>query len=228
MKLKTFLIASALVLGASAANAEGASVSFNIGAASDYVWRGVSQTLNDPEVYAGADLTYGSFYAGTWLSNVDFGGDADLELDVYGGYKTKLGPIDADFGLLYYTYPGSKELNVLELKGAGTYAFAGGTALTGSLFYSPEVGDGGPSSVYSEAALSVPLPAKLGPFSLSAVGSLGYYNYDGMYEDYTNYKIGLSAAAEKGWTIDLAFTDTDLGSSDLVNNIVYLGVKKAF
>lgn len=228
MKFKSLLLVSIAVCGANSAMADGPSVSFNVGAASDYVWRGISQTLNDPELFAGADLTYGSFYAGTWVSNVDFGDDTDLELDVYGGYKTKLGAIDADFGVLYYSYPGSSEFNFLELKGAGTYAFKSGTALTGSVFYSPEVGEDGPSSVYTEAALSVPLPAKLGPFSLSAVGSLGYYKYDDIFEDYTNFKIGLSAAAEKGWTVDLAFTDTDLGDSDLTNNIVYLGLKKTF
>lgn len=228
MKLKSIIFVSMLAMASGTVSAEDINVSFNVGAASDYVFRGISQTLNDPQIYAGADLTLGAFYAGTWLSNVDFGGKADKELDVYGGYKTKLGPIDMDFGLLYYTYPGESDLNVLEGKVAGTYAFKTGTALTGSVFYSPEYGKNGPSTVYTEAALSIPLPAKLGPFSLSAVGSIGYYNFEDTYDDNTNIKLGLSAAAEKGWTIDVAYTDTDLPSSDLTNNIVYLGVKKAF
>ena len=40
--------------------------SFNVAAASDYVFRGVSQTEEDPAISGGVDVTVGSFYAGTW------------------------------------------------------------------------------------------------------------------------------------------------------------------
>jgi uncharacterized protein (TIGR02001 family) len=49
------------------------SFSANIGAVSNYVWRGVTQTGDQPAVQGGLDAAHESgFYAGTWLSNVDF------------------------------------------------------------------------------------------------------------------------------------------------------------
>jgi uncharacterized protein (TIGR02001 family) len=49
------------------------SFSANIGAVSNYVWRGVTQTGDQPAVQGGLDVAHESgFYAGTWLSNVDF------------------------------------------------------------------------------------------------------------------------------------------------------------
>ena len=38
----------------------------------DYIFRGMSQTRRDPAIQGGADIGYGWFYAGTFLSNVDF------------------------------------------------------------------------------------------------------------------------------------------------------------
>jgi len=48
-------------------------VSANVALTSDYVFRGVSQTQEDPAISAGVDLTRNGFYAGGWASNVDFG-----------------------------------------------------------------------------------------------------------------------------------------------------------
>ena len=48
--------------------------SATLAATSDYVWRGISQTNEDPAFQAG--VTYTSkvgIYAGAWTSNVDFG-----------------------------------------------------------------------------------------------------------------------------------------------------------
>jgi uncharacterized protein (TIGR02001 family) len=211
MKLKAILLAAAAIVGAPAvAAADEVTTSVNIGVASEYIWRGASQNLDSGQVFAGADLGYGMFYLGTWGSNVDFGGDAQFELDVYGGIKPKLGPIQFDFGVLGYLYPSEDTLNLWEFKAAGTIANEAGLSLTAALFYSPEVGDGGPSSLYSELSASAPIPgAKIGPFALSVGAALGYYDYDDTYVDYTNWKLGITAATENGWAIDVFYTDTD-------------------
>ena len=53
--------ASLFMAGAAAAQ----DVTFNIGVTSDYVFRGVSQTDNEGQIYGGADATlYGIGYAG--------------------------------------------------------------------------------------------------------------------------------------------------------------------
>ena len=84
--------------------------SFNIGATSDYVFRGISQTDNDPTIQGGIDLGYGILYAGWWASGLDFDAilnDAHVEMDWYGGIKPTWGPATFDFGVIYYSYPGA-------------------------------------------------------------------------------------------------------------------------
>ena len=46
--------------------------SFNLGATSDYVFRGVSQNDNDPTIQGGIDFGYGILYAGVWASGLNF------------------------------------------------------------------------------------------------------------------------------------------------------------
>jgi uncharacterized protein (TIGR02001 family) len=45
----------------------------NIGAVSNYIWRGVTQTQDGAAVQGGVDVAHESgFYAGTWASNIDW------------------------------------------------------------------------------------------------------------------------------------------------------------
>ena len=70
----TGVLLSASMVSANQALAQGPwSFSANIGAVSNYMWRGVTQTGDQPAVQGGLDVAHESgFYAGTWLSNVDF------------------------------------------------------------------------------------------------------------------------------------------------------------
>jgi uncharacterized protein (TIGR02001 family) len=85
----------------------------NLTLASDYRFRGISQTFGKPTLQGGFDYAHSSgFYAGNWNSNVSgvqYPGGASLEMDFYGGYKfTPVPDVTADVGLLYYYYPGAK------------------------------------------------------------------------------------------------------------------------
>src|SRR3954451_2370304 len=84
----------------------------NLTLASDYRFRGISQTFGKPAVQGGFDYAHSSgFYVGNWNSNVSgvqYPGGASLEMDFYGGYKfTPVEDLTADIGLLYYYYPGA-------------------------------------------------------------------------------------------------------------------------
>ena len=74
-------------------------LSANVAIATDYYFRGLSQTDHGPAVQGGFDWSMGltdmiGVYVGTWASNVNYnvataGGSVDggvLELDVYGGF----------------------------------------------------------------------------------------------------------------------------------------------
>ncbi len=106
------------------------SLTFNLGLASDYRYRGISQSRLQPAASAGADYSHASgLYAGTWLSTIkwikDGGGSGPVEWDLYGGYKGSAGALAYDVGLLRYQYPNAAlalSPNTTELYGALTYS----------------------------------------------------------------------------------------------------------
>ena len=104
------------------------SLSFNVGAFSDYRYRGISQSRLQPAAQGGFDYADKSgFYVGAWASGIkwikDLGGDASVEVDLYGGYKGAVGVVSYDLGFLRYVYPSNKlviNANTNEFYGAVT------------------------------------------------------------------------------------------------------------
>ncbi len=86
----------------------------NLTIATDYRFRGFTQTDYQPAIQGGIDIGHSSgFYVGNWNSNVSqntFNG-APIEMDFYGGYKHAFGDFTLDVGVLYYYYPGTGEYN---------------------------------------------------------------------------------------------------------------------
>lgn len=85
----------------------------NLTLASDYRFRGISQTYKLPAVQGGLDYSHSSgAYLGTWLSNVSgnsYNNGAGLEWDIYGGYKFAITEgVTMDLGALAYLYPGAR------------------------------------------------------------------------------------------------------------------------
>lgn len=124
------LLAAALAaLGAALPGAALADIDFNIGAVSDYRFRGISQTRVKPTLQGGIDFSAGGFYVGTWATGIkwikDLGGDAGVEVDVYGGYKGEISKeLSYDVGVLTYQYPSNKldpSANTTEIYGALTF-----------------------------------------------------------------------------------------------------------
>ena len=95
-------IAAGIVLAGSAMASTSAlaEVSYNIGYASEYHFRGILQ--KNSSASAGVDYTAGGIYAGLWTADVGDG----LEVDVYGGYgiETESGfSLGLGFTGYYYT-----------------------------------------------------------------------------------------------------------------------------
>ena len=121
--------------GAAAAPAV-ATLTYNLGLASDYRYRGISQTRLRPALQGGADYTHAGdgLYAGTWLSTIgwtkDDGGGGHVEWDLYAGKRGDLGGgFSYDVGGLAYVYPdnglgrlrGYADANTFELYGQVGY-----------------------------------------------------------------------------------------------------------
>ncbi|MEO8298501.1 MAG: TorF family putative porin [Burkholderiales bacterium] len=240
-------IATTLFVPALASAEEAASpLSFNVGVVSDYRYRGISQTRLKPALQGGADYAFSSgFYVGTWLSTIkwikDFGGDSNVEWDLYGGYK---GTINSDFsydvGVLRYQYQKNKlvpSANTTELYGALTYGPATFkySRSTTSLFGFGVTGDSKGSGYFDLSATF-----DVGGFAVTP--HLGYQDVAN-YSDfsYTDYSLTVGKEVAPGLTLTAALVGADTKSiggvkayaspangKDLGRSGLVLGLKYAF
>nr|VFK41460.1 MAG: conserved hypothetical protein [Candidatus Kentron sp. TC]VFK57034.1 MAG: conserved hypothetical protein [Candidatus Kentron sp. TC] len=152
--------------------------SANAAITTDYLFRGVSQTNENPAIQGGFDYTHApsGFYLGTWVSSVEFDtndntGDAFVEMDFYGGIAGEFANgVSWDIGGIYYYYPNQKEnfggdFDCLEVYGGLGYTFDAaalqptvGVKLSYSNDYFGEDGN----SLYSEGSLELSLPLDFG------------------------------------------------------------------
>jgi len=186
MKLTHGLAALSLLALGAAAHAD---VTGTVTVVSDYDFRGITQTAQDPALQGSIDWTSDSgIYLGAWGSNVDFGDDVDVdvEVDLYGGIRGGE-DITWDLGIIYYTYMDGSEFNYPEI-----YASIGYKWLSGKLWYSDEFGgvDDNGEAYYIEANANVPL----GETGLGLTGHVGMS--DGDYWDsvdgYFDWSVGVT------------------------------------
>ena len=143
MKLKATVLLSSLVLsGTVLAQAKAPepdyTLSYNIGAVTEYRYRGISQSAKKPALQGGIDFaTKGGFYLGTWASTIRWIKDSSngginvkgpVEIDIYGGYKGTINDtFSYDIGGLEYWYAGN---NLKNLTGVNANTFELYGALT--------------------------------------------------------------------------------------------------
>ncbi|MBR9829092.1 MAG: hypothetical protein GYB41_10675 [Oceanospirillales bacterium] len=114
--LTKHLIAAGLMTASAAASAE---LSVNIGAMSDYYFRGVDQTADNASLMAGADYDFeNGFYIGTWGAQLD---DSEQEYDLYGGYGSEYEGFSYGIGYAGYFYTADGATDFHELIFSGGY-----------------------------------------------------------------------------------------------------------
>jgi uncharacterized protein (TIGR02001 family) len=208
-------LVSLLAIGSTAPVMAEDSLSANIGVASNYVWRGLTQTDGGAAVSGGVDYSHGSgFYLGTWVSNVDFGDDTNYEWDIYAGYGGEVGDISYDLNTIYYAYPDGEDLDFWELGGSVSYSVA-----TVGLQYTidKDVGDSGDIYYYGGLAFDLPQEFGLGL-------TLGHYDFEES-GDYTHWQVSLSKDAGDFGEFSLNYDDTDVDDSD---EVLWVGWSKEF
>jgi len=232
--MKKILIAAAMATVSLPALAE---ISGNVALATDYRFRGISQTDRNPAVQGGFDWSHDSgFYLGTWGSNVDFAGS--LELDYYGGYAGDINDnLSFDVGAIYYDYPGDGgNLEFWEVYG-GLSGDLGPVSLSGTVSYSNDYFGESGDAFYYDLGASYDLPAE---FSLAAhygyqtiddgsVKDAGFFSSDE--DNYQDWSVGVSRSFME-LDFDLSYIDTNLGKSDcfgskICDSTVVLSVSKS-
>lgn len=136
-KLKYLISGSSLLLGTVTVSA--AEFSGQVTLATDYVYRGISQTREEPTIQGGFDVDSDlGLYAGVWGSNVAF--DGSIELDYYAGFGGNAGEaFDYDVGVIYYHYPnqprGQADSDFTEVYGNVSYKdLTAGMAVSNDFF----------------------------------------------------------------------------------------------
>ena len=219
---------------AAPAVAADSSVAFNAGAVTDYRYRGISQSRLKPALQGGVDYTAGGFYAGAWVSTIqwikDGGGGADVEVDIYGGYKLELAKDTVlDLGVLTYQYPSNglnPSPNTTEVYGALTFGpvTAKYSHSTTNLFgFANSKGSGYLDISGSFEVAGITVTPHIGRQTVKNNGGFTY----------TDYSVTLSKEiAGVVWSAALVDTDTKAytgpGGKDLGKASLVLGAKVNF
>lgn len=224
LKLAICAAAASLALGGTAYAQD---FSFNVGVASDYVFRGVSQTDEEPQLFGGVDFSVDKFYAGAWASNVDFGDGTSAEVDLYAGFKPVAGPVSFDFGVLYYGYVNDDgDWAQWEFKGAASIP-AGPVTLGAAFYYTPDyTGIGTDEGLYVEANASIS-PAEKWTIN----GAVGNQTVEvtGIGDvDYTTWNIGVAYAITDNFAVDLRWHDNDTDLGGIYDGRAVVGLKATF
>jgi uncharacterized protein (TIGR02001 family) len=137
LMLAMALASAGTAMAQTAPAAPESSLSFNVGAVSDYRYRGISQSRLDPALQGGVDYADKSgAYIGIWGSSIKWikdtnksgiFGKAGTEVDIYGGYKFTVGDVGYDLGFLRYEYSGN------DLQKVPTYVNANTNELYGAV-----------------------------------------------------------------------------------------------
>jgi uncharacterized protein (TIGR02001 family) len=213
------------------ASATQAGVTSTWTAVSDYDFRGITQTGQDPALQASLDYAHDSgWYIGAWASNIDFGvdeaatgiDDPNIEVDFYTGFtKTLDSGFNYDVGGVFYDYPQEDTFNYFELYAGVGFAVESGLSVKGKLFYSPDFGgdatNGDTPAQYISGDFGMPLPAD---FSLTAHVGYSFGDYWDELDDadlgrpYFDYAVGIGYTAGK-FSLGLKWIDgSDLKESD--------------
>lgn len=242
-RLSAAVVAVALLGGAAAAQTTpapapepettgpfGGSITGIVTLTSDYRYRGISQSKNDPALQGG--LTYElplkfieavpvSIYGGFWGSSINFSPDVDesVEIDILAGAKFKFlsEKLVLDLGWIGYRYPGALDaanLDFDEFGGSLTYDF-GFASLAGQVRWSPNFFARSGDAWYKQAMLTVPLSfiQVHDKVSFKVFGGIGHqaiqHNARYFFPDYWEWQIGLVATVY-GVDLGVTYVDTDI------------------
>jgi uncharacterized protein (TIGR02001 family) len=185
----------------------------------DYRFRGLTQSAEDPAFQAGVNVNHESgFYVGLWGSTIDdttsLPGYGNVEIDAFVGYtKTFESGFGVDGGLLYYIYPdGASGVKTDWFEPYASIMYTAGpvTAKVGANYsWGGQAGLAGNDSLYLRGDLTVAVPGTpislLGHVGLSD-GQLAVLSPDGNYVD---YMLGVEVAKDfvKG---GVQFVNTDI------------------
>jgi len=220
-------VAATVAPHAVAQAAPGLSVSGYVGAVSDYRWRGVSQTGNDPAAQGELVIEHESGWHGDMWASAPTKSSGDLEIDFTIGRTFHWADGSLDIAVADYVYPDLDDADYATLVAVYERRL-GPWSARGRLEYAPPQVNLGQHSTYA----SIEAERPLGDTGFSVVAGIGWeageFTLDGQKWDYTlagKYDLGPAALA-------LTYAGTDetvpTGASDVYGGSLSLGVEFGF
>jgi len=215
-----FLVAAGLIFSADSVQAD--EWTANFGVFNNYIWRGLTQTVNEAAISGGIDYAFDSgFYAGTWASNVSYAADDvySYEHDVYAGFAGKAGGITYDLGYLYYNYDAEAEFDFSEVYGSigfGAFTLGLNVLADTEAYEAPgqDFGFGEATYLYADYGTEIRNGLELGLHIGFHQGDFSEA-FNGVPGDYTDYSVSLS---KDGFSFMITSTDLDDAGPDNLDN----------
>jgi len=193
---------------------------FDLTPSSDYIFRGVSQTENDPALFAWSRVSYDDFYATLGAENVDFNNGTSAEYDVSVGWSKVLAGYTVDLGVIRYGYVAApSRIDTVELRAIVSHPL-GPLTLGGALYHTSNYFGSNDSATYVEGNVAFPI-AK----ALSGSIAYGRQTVSGG-DDYSTWNAGASYAFNRHCALDLRYYDTvGHAASNLAGNHIVASVR---
>ena len=196
-----------------------------LSASSDYRYRGISLSDDEPALSGELSLNHKSgFYASVWASNVALDGSADeLETDWTVGWSGSVGKANVEVGGTYFVYPGNSAFNFYELNSAiGTSI--GKTDVKVGVAYAPKQDNlGGLDNTYVYISGKAPI----GDTPIAINGSIGIE--DGAFGDAKrDWQLGLTYDLGSGFEASVSYMDTARAFTPLGKATVVAAVNWSF
>ena len=218
------LIASVLFCGIGLADEDEGGFSGNVTIASDYSFRGVSQTNLLPTVQGGFDYELaGGLSFGTWASNVNFGDGTSQELDLYVGYGMELNETTSlGFTFIQFEYPGEGEgLDYQEFQASLDIS-----SISIGFVYSPSyVGVDDLQFTYVSAGYSSTFGENVS-FSASVGLNTAEDGFFAGEDSYMDYLVGI-AVPMSGIDVGLQVVGTDIDDDELTEGRLVFSMSKS-
>ena len=204
---------------------------------SDYNFRGISQSRHRPswQTYAELQMIDNLIYAGFATYRVDLPTKPQFEIDITAGIRPKLGPLQFDFGFIYYLYPDERQLRDLtgaplsprdtdyvEVVGKVSYTYQDAFTVGLNVFHAPNLLNTGADGTYFSGTAKYAFPEDLfgvpGNFAISAefghyfLGRTGPLLGNVKLPDYNYGNVGISYTYNI-FTLDVRYHNTDLSKS---------------
>ena len=244
----SFMVGNVMAADEPAAAPDTGPVTANVTLASQYRYRGISQSNSLPAIQGGFDYAHESgFYIGNWNSSISWISDAasaggknnvsaPIEMDFYAGIKKELigEGFASDLGVLQYYYPtsglpsGATNPNTTEIYAAQNFTFGPVTgfakfsyAATTLFGFTNSAG-----SYYPDLTLNY----DTGIWGLALNAHVGYQYVAGNVQgskpnqtnsslySYTDYKLGVTKDFGGGLSLAAAYISTNAGSTKGVYN----------